>query len=557
MSLQNSLKPYLLSMVLIILASIMVYFTNGRSLLGIDDANIYMVYMRNFSDGYGFVYNIGGDKVQGFTSLLWTLIGSLMFTISSQPEILLLILNTLIVTFALGQIIIYIQKNLTRIPENKWIYILLFFGFLLVIPGYFEWTIFSLLETGLWSALLTGFTLNILNDSKRKDLKAVDPLFAVMLVISLITRPESMLWGLFFLTAKAFLYIKSKSFTPKSFIAFGTYLLIFSIGLAIVLTWRTIYFGYPLPNTFYAKVSEDIFSNLFYGIFYLYRIFLDNPLMILIIFISIYFSYKSIIKNKIKFDFDLIFLTLILGVTLFIPIYTGGDHFTYSRFLQPTLPLIYLLLMYCLDTYGEKVSFKAAGTAIAFVSFIPNANLYENILYQTSPLAHEWGLAKGGRLEGERLNEFFNELDTLPSQGVLTAGGVAYSYRGETNDLLGLNNEEMAHADEDRDLEGPKNHSGFDKEVFYNQEPDLFFLSGGFYDESEAEYLTSLEVGDFSAEVFKNIYEDEKFKEMYSAVLIDNPNLNYSLAVFASRDFLDELKETDFIIKELSVTVDE
>ena len=557
MSLQHKLMPYFFSAAFIVLVSIVIYFTNGKSLLGIDDANIYMVYMRNFSDGYGFVYNKGGDQVQGFTSLLWTLIGSLMFTVSEHPEILLLILNTIIVSFALGKLIHYINENYTNISANKWVYILLLFGLLLFIPGYFEWTIFSLLETGLWSALLIGISLNILKDSKKPSHKLIDPVFTSMLLISLITRPESMLWGLFFLSAKSFLYIRAQGYKSKSYLSTLYYLLIYGVGLVAVLTWRTLYFGYPLPNTFYAKVSEDIFNNLFYGIFYLYRIFLDNPVMILIICSSFYFSISSLIKERLNFDFELLFLTLILSVTLFIPIYTGGDHFSYSRFLQPTLPLIYLLLLYCLDTYGKEIPLKVAVMGIAFVSFIPNANLYENLIYQTSPLAHEWGLAKGGREEGEKLNEFFDELDSLPSQGVLTAGGVAYSYEGVTNDLLGLNNEEMAHADEDRDLEGPKNHSGFDKEVFYNQEPDIFFLSGGFIDNVEAEDVEYIEVGDFSAEVFKNIYEDQKFKEMYAAVLISNPNLDYSLSVFASRDFLEELERNNYKIKELSIQVDE
>ncbi|MBN3583012.1 hypothetical protein JYB64_11500 [Algoriphagus aestuarii] len=557
MSLQHKLLPYFFSGAFILIVSIVIYFTNGRSLLGIDDANIYMVYMRNFSDGYGFVYNKGGDQVQGFTSLLWTLIGSLMFTISENPEILMLILNIFIVSFALGKLVHYIKENLTNIPKNEGVYILMFFGLLFFIPGYFEWTVFSLLETGLWSALLIGISLNILEDSKNPSQKRIDTGFTAMLLISLITRPESMLWALFFLTAKSFLYIRSQNFAPKSYLSAVYYLLLYGVGLAAVLTWRTIYFGYPLPNTFYAKVSEDILNNLFYGVFYLYRIFLDNPVMVLIICLSFYFSIKSLIENKLKFDFQLVFLTLILFVTLFIPIYTGGDHFSYSRFLQPTLPLIYLLLLYCTDSFGKEIPFKTAVMLMAFVSFIPNANLYENFINQTSPLAHEWGLAKGGREQGERLNEFFAELDSLPSQGVLTAGGVAFSYEGVTNDLLGLNNEEMAHADEDRDLEGPKNHSGFDKEVFYKQEPDIFFLSGGFIDNEDTFNQEYIEVGDFSAEVFKNIYEDQKFKEMYAAVLITNPVLDYSLSVFASRDFLDELEKSNYKIKELRILADE
>ena len=41
---------------------------------GIDDANIFFVYAQNAANGHGFVYNVGGERVEGFSSLLWTLI---------------------------------------------------------------------------------------------------------------------------------------------------------------------------------------------------------------------------------------------------------------------------------------------------------------------------------------------------------------------------------------------------------------------------------------------------------------------------------------------------
>ena len=44
--------------------------------VGIDDANITQVYARNIAAGHGYVYNIGGERVEGSTSLLWTLINA-------------------------------------------------------------------------------------------------------------------------------------------------------------------------------------------------------------------------------------------------------------------------------------------------------------------------------------------------------------------------------------------------------------------------------------------------------------------------------------------------
>jgi hypothetical protein len=38
---------------------------SGTPLVGYDDANIFFVYARNLVDGHGFVYNPGGEPVEG------------------------------------------------------------------------------------------------------------------------------------------------------------------------------------------------------------------------------------------------------------------------------------------------------------------------------------------------------------------------------------------------------------------------------------------------------------------------------------------------------------
>ena len=47
--------------------------------IGIDDANIFFTYAENLVAGHGLVYNAGGEKVEGFTSLLWVFISAGLF----------------------------------------------------------------------------------------------------------------------------------------------------------------------------------------------------------------------------------------------------------------------------------------------------------------------------------------------------------------------------------------------------------------------------------------------------------------------------------------------
>ena len=67
-------------------------------LTGIDDANIFFVYAKNFANGHGFVYNVGGERIEGFSSLLWTLLCTVVFSLSTSPELPLLIINIILIS---------------------------------------------------------------------------------------------------------------------------------------------------------------------------------------------------------------------------------------------------------------------------------------------------------------------------------------------------------------------------------------------------------------------------------------------------------------------------
>jgi hypothetical protein len=68
----------------------------GRPLIGADDANMVFVYARNFSHEHGIVYNVGGEHVEGFSSILYFLMCSAFHAVSSRPEPALLLLNLLL-----------------------------------------------------------------------------------------------------------------------------------------------------------------------------------------------------------------------------------------------------------------------------------------------------------------------------------------------------------------------------------------------------------------------------------------------------------------------------
>jgi len=157
-------------------------------------------------------------------------------------------------------------------------------------------------------------------------------------------------------------------------------------------------------------------------------------------------------------------------------------------------------------------------------------------------MENEWLIPLFDRRNSKMLNQFFDRLPHYPSQGVLTAGGSAFSYKGITIDLLGINNVQMAHAEKIKDRNLPKNHASFDKEVFYKQKPDLFWIGGGFVQNGIPD---TIKFTNYWSGVFKNINRDEKFNSAYKDCLIIRTGESKSLHIFASVEFLNTL-DTNF-----------
>lgn len=526
------------------------WFYNSRSLIGVDDANIYFVYMRNFAAGEGFVYNIGGEHVEGFTSLLWTLLGSVFLLLTSHAEVLLLLFNILFVSFSLWRVVLFIDASISTraiITAPS----LLFLGLLGVLPGFFDWTVLSLMETGFWSSLLVLTTLAILKideSSKRFSWR-----FALLLVLMLLTRPEAMLWSSVFALCYAYKFQQKHLNVLQLLKTAVPYLALIVLSLGILTAWRLSYFGYILPNTYYAKISSDAFQNFIDGIHYLKSILLNYPTLILIMVVFIFWCWRRPIRQTLYQEKNIVVLTLVFSLSLMIPLLTGGDHFGLSRFIQPTLPLMYLGGILAFQYIKKPIKIKYVILILGLCLLNPWNNLARNVCTTSSPIKHEWSIAESGRERSQRLNTFFENAETFPSQGVLIAGSHAYAYQGETIDLLGLNNVDMAHAETFKDNTLAKNHASFNADVFFKQKPDIFWYGGTF---THAKDASAIEPRPIEVAVYKQIHMDARFRGTYKAVRIDKKDSEVSLKIMATKSFLNTLG-SEFSVTPLNLKVDE
>ncbi len=544
----NRIDPrYFLVLGVVTLMTFVSWWINDQSLIGIDDANIYFVYMKNVANGNGFVFNVGGERVEGFTSLLWTLIGSVVFRLSSNPELILILISVLVVSFSLWRMVVFIDETFgtaSRISP----YSIVFLGMVALVPGYFEWTTLSIMETGLWSSLLILISLNILRYEKTDSKKISDRYFCVLLFLILLCRPESMLWGVFFLVSKAYLHYQLTN-GDFSKIAKGMVpgVLVFCLTLTLIFTWRMSYFGYLFPNTYYAKISSDIFQNFKLGVLYLYDYMKANPIAIIIVFLVLHVLVTQLKSGRIWKEFQLLFLSGVGFLTFFIPLYSGGDHFGHFRFIQPTAPVIYLAFLFALSRLGFVLNNTWAFLIVLF-SFSSAYFNFINLKYYgtNNPIVIEWELAVSGRKNSEQLNIFFDRLKKFPTQGVFYAGGSSYLYKGFSYDLLGHNDVAMAHANKIKSRNIPKNHASFNKEIFFHHQPDIFWLAGEFVSPVDTNSITP---HPWVANVFKNLHEDEQFKKSYPLCLITKTGTDQALKIFASKSFIASLDSTLYTVK--------
>jgi hypothetical protein len=494
---------------------------------GIDDAAITLSYAQNIAAGEGFVYNVGGERVEGATSFLWTLILSVLFLFQGEPYGAALAvtgaMTFLAVWSAFG--IARVAATAAEVPQGATICLV---GLGLVgMPGFFMWSTWSLMEVGLWSALLLLLAYGLSTTLACGGTYGGRG-YGVILAATLLplVRPEGIAITGGLLGVAALLAGRSRW---RGFaMAAGASLASF----AALLAFRLVYFGQPWPNTFYAKVSADRLQTIGDGSKYVLSLTLELPYAELFLgswavlaVVALLVRWRS--GRPLLAPAALIFGLMGTYAAL------GGDHFVLWRFLQPVAPLfpipvaIAVCALWRFWRASEGVSI-AAGVSLAAVgtgaALLPGWMHY----YQSRfDIVKEFAIAERGLAFGRALDTVMPR----PKIGVGPAGGVAIGYNGEILDLLGLNWTEMAHANPVK--VGTRNLASFEPDVFWRHRPEIVAefkracRDGGFTLWSEADY-------------YKGLYWTERFQAEYRPALFRRDGECWP--VFAREDWLSRVR---------------
>jgi len=551
------LKQFLIFLVLTSLIAFIDCAYIGTGTIGIDDGNIFLNYAQHIAHGQGFVFNANGERVEGFTSLLWVLIGAGAYTITAQPEMLLICFSLLLTTLVVTNIFIAIKKDIQQLyPGFLKYFFWIYCAFIITIgPSFIAWSVLSLMENALWNFIFISLAI-LIPATVETGIISTGKKTAVIILgcLLVLTRPEALAWNLVFTTILFYTFIQNRRriFYPVLYLVCVA---VTTIGLTV---FRLHYFGFQFPNTYYAKISPDKIYNLTEGTKYAVNFVLGyQPVIsLLLILMSVILLYGlarlkllnrnsdvSLYGNMIIKKSCIIAVLVLVGFVL--PFTTGGDHFGGFRFYQDLLPLFawgILMIVWLVknrDIYNSEVRTLGFFVVVIFFIVIGLNDLIDLKSPAKTQLNFEFLLAQEGRNLAEKLNETFPS--HKPSIGMIAVGGFGLMYGGTTVDLMGLNNILMGHSPGDR--KGIKNHAAFNKEVFYKLKPDMI-LAASCDDLKTATrvYFSMLDKNNFDNQAMKDIFNDEEFQKSYSPVFITDKKNNTSYSVFAGVDFIKFLE---------------
>jgi hypothetical protein len=325
-----------------------------------------------------------------------------------------------------------------------------------------------------------------------------------------------------------------------------THILIASLALIALITLsRYLIFGFPFPNTFYAKSGLGIERRLTESMRYIYRFFRDNPFYLLAFPASVYFARDKFASNR----YGKILVASFLWMLLLFPLLTGPDHFMGYRFYIPYLPMLTLVSLYWLYLMLEKATIKRynyfgyAVAAILLVSGRPMLDMVEGNPHLKLSLS----LPDSNKQLIQDIKLTFRELS--PSIGTLTAGEPRYSYNGYILDLVGLNHVTMAHSDEPRDS-APLGHLAFDPDIFLDICPDLLLPYSHDIDAtSTARQLPHGFLDDFEKKALKGLDSDPRFLSLYSPYSIIRKGEWVEITGWMRDNFIDSIDKSEYEIK--------
>ena len=299
-----------------ILLAVVLLAAVGHSLLLYDmpfeDSYITFRYAANLAEGNGLVYN-SGERVEGFTSLGWTVLLAGVHAVGlDMPSTA----RGLSLFFGLLLVLLTCQLGARWLGNDKPWWALA--ALLVATNGTFAYYAFTGMETSLFALLVTLGFFEATSKQKRAWIMA-----GVYFGLSALVRPEGLgYWGL------TCIWLLTDKDTRARVLPVG------AVFLAIFVpyfAWRWHHFGFPLPNTYYAKATPSTIRFAM-GAKHFEQFFTLHLFWLAPIGAALALTRKRW-KNWARLAL------ILLGGAVFNVVFVGGDTFAFYRFFLPVIPV--------------------------------------------------------------------------------------------------------------------------------------------------------------------------------------------------------------------------
>jgi hypothetical protein len=416
----------------------------------LDDAYITLRYSKHLAEGYGIVWNIGTDPVEGYTSFLWMIIGVIPHSIDLPPVTFMKIFG--VVSTVLTIIVIYGYGRFRSI--NRWI-LIIGSAQIAVSPAVAVLSVQGMETTTamLLVLFITISAIEVIRNYSTKWAVAMN----IALLTGMLTRPDLVVFGIVLEVGLAALLYRQNRITDLKYLTLIGFLMVFLPGIVYMLS-RYMYFGYIFPNAFYIKSGFSVRGPIEVFEFVM---LLTGPVLFLTLATSLLYTRS----RKVMVKMSPLFLAIVSFLSIYLYI-TPIQGFLY-RFLMPVFPATILILMLTLNQSKLEmgdIDIRSWPIMRISMAVLIISGLFVYPLFTLDDAHSDTDLRTGGdRVEmGQALE---STADEDYKMFVSESGALPYFSEWQAVDWLGLNNEQIA-------------HSGLNQQFLTEYKPDLImFLS--------------------------------------------------------------------------------
>lgn len=227
----------------------------------IEDSAISFAFSKHLVEGEGLVAYPGGERVEGYSNALWTFLVALFYALGVPVWTSSKLMGAVFGVATLPLIYGLVRRALPQAPAGSGAPLhsdvaLLAPALLAANTQFVVWNA-SGLENSLFCLLLAAGMLRLIDevsdqDPDRPGARDGRPLSAFLFFLLTMTRPEGPMYACIALLVRAIAAAQARR--P---LALAAWVLALGAPFAAYNGWRYWYFGWPLPNTYYAKVDDQ------------------------------------------------------------------------------------------------------------------------------------------------------------------------------------------------------------------------------------------------------------------------------------------------------------